>query len=201
MTTFFLVRHGVTSHTNKKLSGWLPDIHLTDEGRTQAEAAASSLARTRFDAIYASPITRCAETARIVAGPHRLAVKMRRDLGEVEYGKWTDRSFKTLYRTKLWNVVQRWPSGFRFPEGEALREVQSRSVAAVEELRSKHRKHTVCVVSHADVIRLVVAHYLGVHIDLFQRIIIGPGSITVVNVNDNGPRVLTVGAPPTASFS
>ena len=201
MTTFFFVRHGVTSHTNKKLSGWLPDIHLTDEGRKQSEIAASSLARAPFKAVYSSPIARCAETARIVAAPHRLAVRTRRDLGEVEYGRWTGRSFKSLYRTKLWSVVQRWPSGFRFPEGEALRDVQSRSVAALEELRSKHRGQTICVVSHADVIRLVVAHCLGLHMDLFQRIVIGPASITVVDVNEYGPRVITVGAPPGASFS
>jgi broad specificity phosphatase PhoE len=123
-------------------------------------------------------------------------VLVRDDLGEVDYGAWTDRSFKMLRRTKLWTRVQRWPSGVRFPDGESLREVQVRSVAALEEICSEHRRKSVCVVSHADVIRLVVAHYLGVHIDLFQRISIGPASITILVVGDDGPKVVAVNVPP-----
>jgi probable phosphomutase (TIGR03848 family) len=196
MTVLYLVRHGVTSHTGHKLSGWMPGIHLSDEGRREAEAAAAGLEKLKFGAVYSSPIERCFETAEIVAEPHRVEVLVREDLGEVDYGAWTDRSFKMLRRTKLWGRVQRWPSGVRFPDGESLREVQARSVAALEDICSEHPRRSVCVVSHADVIRLVVAHYLGVHIDLFQRISIGPGSITILAVGDDGPKVVAVNVPP-----
>ena len=196
MTTFFFVRHGVTEHTGRKLSGRLPDIHLTDEGVAQARAVGDALAKVPFKAVYSSPIDRTLETARHVAAPHGLRVQVRRGLGEVEFGRWTDKSFKYLRRFKLWEVVQRWPSGARFPEGESIREVQDRGVAEVEALRTKHSREVVCCVSHADVIKLIVAHYLGVHIDLFQRIEISPASISVVAVGDTGPRVLAVNSSP-----
>ena len=196
MTTFFFVRHAVTSHTGHKLTGWMPDVHLTDQGREQAEATAARLAGVPFKAIYSSPIERTLETAEIVAAHHGLRVRTRPNLGEVRYGKWTNRSFKTLVRTKLWSTVQRYPSGVRFPDGETLREVQARAVKEVERIRLDHPKQTVCVVSHADVIKLVAAHYLGVHIDLFQRIEISPASFTVIAVGDYGPRVLTVNSLP-----
>jgi probable phosphomutase (TIGR03848 family) len=195
MTTFFFVRHGVTSHTGRKLSGWLPGIHLTKEGIAQAEAVADRLRHTPLKAVYSSPIDRTIETARPIAMRHGLDVETREDLGEVRYGRWTNRSFKSVQRTRLWSVVQSWPSGARFPEGEALQQVQIRALEELDRIRQEHPKEAVCCVSHADVIRLVVAHYLGTHIDLFQRIAIGPGSITVVAVGDGGPRVLAVNAP------
>lgn len=201
MTTFFFVRHGVTSHTGIKLTGWMPGVSLSDQGRAEARGAASTLASVKLDAVYSSPIERTFETAEIIAEPHKLEVSVREDLGEVRYGKWTNRNLKSLARTRLWERVQRWPSGARFPDGETLGEVQARAIAALEELRADHPRGRICCVSHADVIRLVVAHYLGVHIDLFQRIVIGPASITVVSVGDSGPMVLAVNMPPTNANS
>jgi len=192
MTTFVLVRHAVTAHTGLKLSGWMPNLRLTSEGRAQAEAVAERLGSVKLDAIYSSPILRTVETARAIAARHDLDVTMRKGIGEVEYGTWTDRSLKSLARTKLWTTVQRFPSSARFPEGESLREVQSRALAELERLRAEHPRQTVCLVSHGDVIRLLAAHYLGVHIDLFQRIHIGPASVSVISVGDQGPMVLTL---------
>jgi probable phosphoglycerate mutase len=197
MTTFFLVRHAVTDHTGVRLSGWAEDVHLNDKGREQAKAIAEALADVGFSAIYSSPIERTMETAQAIADAAALPIKQRRTLGEVEYGRWTNRSLKALARTKLWQQVQAFPSGVRFPDGETLLEVQTRAVAELEALRQQHPKERVCIVSHGDVIRLVTAHYLGVHIDLFQRIIVAPGSLTVIAVGDGGPRVLTVNSRPT----
>lgn len=196
MTTFLFVRHGVTSHTGHRLSGWLPDIHLSEEGRAQAEAAAETLSKVPLKAIYSSPIDRTMETARAIAARHELEVKVTPAMGEVRYGRWTNRSFKTLARTKLWTTVQTFPSGARFPDGESLREVQARAVEEVERIRLEYPKKTVCCVSHADVIKLIAAHYLGMHIDLFQRIHIAPGSITAIAVDDSGPRVLALNSAP-----
>ncbi|HEX2051660.1 MAG TPA: MSMEG_4193 family putative phosphomutase [Actinomycetota bacterium] len=198
MTTFFLVRHGVTAHTGHKLSGWMPDVHLTDDGVAQAEAAADRLARAPIKAVYASPIDRTMETARPIAARHGLEIDVRPALGEVRYGRWTDRTFKSLRRTKLWGAVQRWPSSVRFPDGETLREVQARSLDELDRIRAEHPRHAVCCVTHADVIRLVTAHFLGVHVDLYQRIVIAPASITVVAVGDGGPQVLAMNVPPTS---
>ncbi|MPZ91725.1 MAG: MSMEG_4193 family putative phosphomutase [Actinobacteria bacterium] len=196
MTIFYLVRHGVTSHTGHRLSGRMPDIHLSDAGRSEAEVAASSLAKVRLKSIYSSPMDRCIETARIIADKHGLPARTRRDLAEVEYGSWTNRSLKAVARTKLWSSVQKWPAGTRFPEGESFVEIQSRGVAVLEDLRIRHPKDRICVVSHGDVIRLVMAHYMGIHLDLFQRILVTPSSISVLSVTDSGPLVLTLNAPP-----
>jgi probable phosphomutase (TIGR03848 family) len=196
VTTFFLVRHGLTSHTGQRLSGWLPGIHLSDEGRTQVHAIAELLERIPLEAIYSSPIDRTMETARAIAERHNLEVEVTPAMGEVQYGKWTNRSFKAVARTKLWATLQKWPSGAHFPDGETLRGVQARAVEEVERLRTEHPKKAVCCVSHADVIKLIAAHYLGVHIDLFQRISIAPASVSIVAVSDDGPRVLALNALP-----
>ncbi len=198
MTTFFMVRHAVTEHTGKKLSGWMEGVPLTEDGREQAERVAAHLEGLKFDAIYSSPIERTLETARVVAAPHGLRVHTRRDLGEVEYGDWTDRPLRVLARTKLWSTVQRWPSGARFPNGESLREVQVRAVDEIERIAEEHPKGTVCCVSHGDVIKLVFAHYLGVHIDLYQRIVVAPASVSVFSLGERGPFILSLNAIPTS---
>jgi probable phosphomutase (TIGR03848 family) len=196
VTTFYLVRHGVTAHTGHKLTGWLPDVHLNEPGRAQAEDVAEMLAGVRFAAVYSSPIERAMETAVPIARRQGLRVQRRRALGEVEFGRWTNRTFKALRNTKLWARVQRFPSGVRFPEGESFIEVQRRAIEDLEALIEIHPKQAVCCVSHADVIKLIAAHYLGVHVDLFQRMEIGPASTTVIGIGDSGPRVLSVNVPP-----
>ena len=118
------------------------------------------------------------------------------DLGEVGYGKWTNRTLKSLMKTKLWEVVQRRPSAVTFPDGESFLSVQYRAVTAVEQIRKKHRHGAVCCVTHGDVIKLVLAHYLGVHIDLFQRIVTAPAGISAVSVGDGDPHVWSLNAMP-----
>jgi probable phosphoglycerate mutase len=196
MTTFFLVRHGVTSHTGHRLTGWTPGVHLTDDGRAEVETLAGWLRDVPFKAVYSSPIDRTLDTARIVAAPHDLQVRTRRGLGEVQYGTWTNRPIRSLMKTKLWGTVQRFPSAARFPNGETLREVQVRAVTEIEKLAEEHPKGAVCCVSHGDVIKLITAHYLGVHIDLFQRIVIVPASVTTISVDPRGPYVLGLNATP-----
>lgn len=198
MTTLFFVRHAVTAHTGHRLSGWMEGIPLTAEGKKQAQTAADGLAHVEFEAIYSSPIDRTMETARAIAKPHGLPVRARRGIGEVEYGKWTNRPLKSLMRTKLWDVVLHHPSAARFPDGESILEVQDRAVAEVETIASEHPKGSVCCVSHGDVIKLIAAHYLGVHIDLYQRIVIAPASVSVITLTKGGPRVIALNNCPLA---
>lgn len=193
---FYLVRHALTAHTGNRLSGRASGIDLTDEGHTQAEALADQLADVRLKAVYSSPLERTMQTAESIAARHGLEVRARQDIGEVEYGSWTNRTFGTLQRTKLWDAVAKWPSGVRFPKGEMLTEVQARAVAEVEKLRTQHPRAAVCLVSHADVIRLIAAHYLGAHIDLYQRLVIWPASISVIAIGEDGPRVLALNTLP-----
>lgn len=195
MTTIILVRHGENDWVKKhRLAGWIPDIYLNENGRNQAQAAADRLSHLPIKAIYTSPVTRCVETATYLAKATQLELIELEDVGEVRYGEWEGKKIKKLAQNPLWRVVQFFPSRMRFPKGETLRGVQSRAIDALETLCEQHPEDTIVVVSHADLIKLVVAHYLGVHIDLFQRIVISPASCSVIMLPANGAgvRVLRV---------
>lgn len=194
MANILLVRHGENDWVKEhRLAGWLPDIHLNENGRRQVQATGARLAPQPVTAIYSSPVTRCVETAEIIAAHFRLPIIINEELGEVRYGKWEGKKIKNLANKPLWQVVQFFPSRMRFPGGEALREVQFRAIQALEQLSTQHQSETVVVVSHADVIKLVLANYLGVHIDLFQRIAVSPASVSVLHLSERGfVRVLRV---------
>ncbi len=194
--TIFLVRHATNDWVGKRLAGWTPGVHLNAEGQRQAEALAERLARWPHPpivALYSSPLERARETAQPVAERLGLDVHIVEDLGEVRYGTWTGGEIETLKNEELWRVVQTWPSAARFPEGESVRDVQCRAVSAVETIAERLEPGQAAVLfSHSDVIRVVVAHYLGVHLDLYQRLVISPASITAIGLTPHGPRVLCV---------
>ena len=185
-----LIRHALTDATGKRLSGQAPGIHLSDQGREQAKRLAERLAPIPLAAIYSSPLERCMETAEAVAVGRPLGVQAVQDLMEVGYGRWTGRPMAALVRTSLWSKIQQAPSSVRFPEGETLTEVQRRSAKAIDAIAERHPRAVVGVCSHADVIRLLLAHYAGVHIDLFQRLIISPVSVSAVLLGDRIPRIV-----------
>lgn len=190
MTVVLLVRHALTEVTGKRLSGNAPGLHLSEHGRGQAEALASRLSRVKLAMVYASPLERCTETAEALAAPRGQTVRLVPELREVEYGRWTGRPLLQLARTGLWKRLQQAPSSVRFPGGETLGEVQQRCVAALDGLAAAHPRRVIAAVTHADVIRLCLAHYAGVHIDLFQRLIVSPASVTAVALGDRVPRIL-----------
>jgi probable phosphomutase (TIGR03848 family) len=192
MTTVLLVRHGHTDTAGKRLTGWAPGIHLNESGLKQAELLVERLDGIRVDAIYSSPLERCRETAAPLAKARRTSVHVRRRLIDTGYGQWTGRSIAQLRKTKLWRTVERVPSAMRFPGGESLLEVQARAVDEVNRIARDHPKGLVVVVSHADPIRLMIAQVAGAHVDHLHRLVVDPGSITVVALGDGLPRLLRV---------
>jgi len=192
MTTLLLVRHGHTDAAGKRLTGRAPGVHLNELGRRQAERLVERLDGIRFDTIVSSPLERCRETAAPLAKARRHTVDVGRAWIEVDYGEWTGRSISQLRRTKLWRRVMFAPSNVRFPGGESLLDVQVRAVDASFDIAARHARGTVLVVSHADVIRLLVAHLAGMHADHLQRLSIDTASITAVSISDGFPRLLTV---------
>jgi probable phosphoglycerate mutase len=192
MSTLLLVRHGHTDAAGKRLTGWQPGVHLNERGRTEADRLVERLDGVRVEAIYSSPLERCRETAAPLAKDRRLSVHIRRRLIETGYGEWTGRSIAQVRKTKLWRTVERVPSAMRFPGGESLLEVQARAVDEVNRIAQDHRKGIVVVVSHADPIRLVIAYVAGAHADHLHRLVVDPGSITVVALGDGMPRLLKV---------
>ncbi len=193
MTQLLLIRHGENEYTRAgKLAGWTKGVHLNEAGQKQALALAERLGQAPIVAVYSSPLERARETAGPLAKARGLKAQICAGLGEVRYGEWTGKSLKRLARTKLWRVVQQQPSAMEFPEGETLRAVQARAVEAVEAITRAHAKDKglVVVVSHGDVIKLVVAYYLGMPLDLFQRIVIGTASVTALRLGRGHPTLV-----------
>ncbi|HEX2851446.1 MAG TPA: MSMEG_4193 family putative phosphomutase [Acidimicrobiales bacterium] len=192
-TTVHFVRHGKTPTTGSVLPGRAKGLHLADEGRQQAEAVAERLsAIKKVDAVYASPLERTRETAAPIAKRLGLRVAIERGLLECDFGDWTGRKLKELAKLPEWTTVQRYPSGFRFPNGESFAEMQARITGTIGSLVARHPGGAVVVVSHADPIKAAIASALGTHLDLFQRIVISPCSVTTVLYGAGGPAVLGV---------
>lgn len=193
MTTVLLVRHGLTPSTGKVLPGRARGLHLADRGREQAEEVARRIAElTKVDAVYASPLERTRETAAPIAAATGHKVVADKGLLECDFGEWTGASLRRLMKKPEWTTIQRSPSVFRFPGGESFPEMQHRMVAAVDRLRRAHPGGTIVCVSHADTIKAAVAHALGTPLDLFQRIVISPCSVSAIAWANAGPVVLTV---------
>ncbi|MGI8491326.1 MAG: MSMEG_4193 family putative phosphomutase [Acidimicrobiales bacterium] len=208
-TMVLLVRHGTTPTTGKVLPGRARGLHLADTGRDQAAAVAGRLAEwaggggkepsKRVAAVYASPLERTKETARPISRALGLRTRTERGLLECDFGEWTGAELKALSKKPEWATVQRYPSGFRFPGGESFAEMRARIVEAIQRLCVRHPGEAVVAVSHADPIKAAVADALGTHLDLFQRIVISPCSITAISYGPGGPAVLAVNS--TASLS
>ena len=197
-TLIVLVRHGTTTTTGKEMPGRAPGLHLSDAGEQQAKAAAARLTalhdgkKRQVSAVYASPLERTRETAAPIAEAVGLEVQIDEGLLELDIGEWTGMELAVAFKKPEWKTIQRYPSGFRFPGGESFADMQARMVTTLERLRHAHPGGTVIAVSHADPIRVAVAHALGTHLDLFQRIVVAPCSLTAVLYGDDGPTVLTV---------
>ena len=193
-TLVLLVRHGQTPTTGKTLPGRAKGLHLADKGHEQAAAVAERIAPfgAKVAGVYASPLERTRETAAPIAKALRLRVRASRGLLECDFGDWTGAELKALVKLPEWKQVQRYPSGFRFPGGESFPEMQTRIADAVAALVKEHPGKTVVAVSHADPIKAVVAHAMGTHLDLFQRIVVSPCSVTAILYTADGPIVLCV---------
>lgn len=191
-TRLLLVRHAVTEQTGPVLTGRNPGVSLSEHGVAQAEATADRLAAVPVAAVYSSPIERTAQTAAAIASRHGIDVRTDDGVLEADYGDWTGGKLADLAKTPEWKVVQGAPSRARFPNGEGLWEMQTRVVTALERIVAAHPHETVVVVSHADPIKSAVAHFCGLHLDLFQRIHVSPASVTAVQFHDGGVVVLTL---------
>jgi probable phosphoglycerate mutase len=189
-----LVRHGNTPTTGKLLPGRAAGLHLSETGRAQAEAAAARVAALTKapTAVYASPLERTRETAAPIARALGLRVRTAAGLVEADVGDWTEQRLARLYKTREWPTVHRWPVGFRFPGGESFAEMSVRTMDAVLGLVADHPGESIVAVSHADCIKAVVAAAAGVPLDLMQRLVVSPCSISAILFTAGGPLVLCV---------
>jgi len=192
-TVVLLVRHGRTATTGKVLPGRAAGLHLSPEGRAQAEELAARLATLkRVTAIYTSPLERARETAAPIGTALGLTVKVDRALIEADFGEWTGSTIKDLARQRDWGRVQWYPSRFQFPGGESFTEMATRITAAIRRYCADHPGGVVVAVSHADPIKAAVADALGLHLDLFQRVMVSTCSVTALAYGHMGSAVLAV---------
>lgn len=192
MPIILLIRHGENDYVKKhRLPGRKPGIHLNKKGRQQAKALAKRLSQAPIKAIYSSPLERTIETAEPIAEALGLKVIPRKGLIETDVGEWQGKKVKDLSSSKIWYQVQLNPSRFRFPGGERIESAQHRFVKEIEKLASRHKPEDMIIcVSHSDPIKIVVAHYLGLPLDLYQRLTVSPASITTLQVGSFGSRLL-----------
>jgi len=192
-TLLLLVRHGETPTTGMVLPGRAPGLHLSERGRAQAERVSERLSGLPVDALYSSPLERACETAEPTAARTGLALKHDDGLLECDFGEWTGSAIADLAALPEWQTVQHSPSAFRFPNGDSFPEMQARIVGAMEALCAAHAGGVIVCFSHADPIKAAVAHALGTPLDLFQRIVISPGSVSAISfVEGQAPAVLMV---------
>ncbi len=198
MATVILVRHGRTSaNASGILAGRTAGVKLDETGREQTKRLAERLAGVPLAAVVSSPLERCRQTARAIAGARSASVKMlgERGITECDYGEWQGRPLKDLAKEPLWKTVQTQPSAAEFPGGESMAAMQARSVSAVRRhdavIEREHGPGAVWVaVTHGDIIKSVLADALGMHLDLFQRINVDPASVSIIRYTGSRPYVL-----------
>ncbi|HEX8349371.1 MAG TPA: histidine phosphatase family protein [Hymenobacter sp.] len=200
MTRFLLIRHATTDAVGKHLSGRMPGVFLNEEGTAQATKLAERLTGLPVHAIYSSPLERAVQTAEPIAQVLGLETTIREDFLEMDFGDWTNRSFKELENQPLFQRFNSFRSNTRIPGGELMLEAQTRIVMGLEKLRAQHPQQTVAVVSHADLIKAAVAYYAGIHLDMFQRIEISAASVSILEIYDETARLLLLNSKSDIQF-
>jgi broad specificity phosphatase PhoE len=192
MTTFLLIRHGLTDAVGNMMTGHEAGVHLNATGRDQAVSLPRRLGSVPISAIYSSPLERARETAQPVADAFGLRVNLEPRFTEVDFGGWTNRRFADLAGDPHWQLYNAFRGVTRPPDGEGLVDVQRRSVDALLDLCARHPGEVVAVFSHADTLRAVLLYVLGMPIDFVLRLDLSPARISVLQLGEGAPRVLQV---------
>lgn len=190
MTILLLIRHASNDYLKEnRFAGWIPGIHLNAQGQREADALARRLQHISLHALYSSPLERARDTANAVAMCQHLDINIVPALGDTRVGEWEGKLIKEVEQTETWKQIRTKPAGVKIGGGESIDEVQTRMIPAIEQIVAKHPKQIVAVFSHADPIKTVVAHYLKMDLNEFQRIIINPASVTVFFFDENGIKL------------
>jgi probable phosphomutase (TIGR03848 family) len=195
-TTFILVRHASYGLLDHRLGGRAPGHSLNEQGRAEAARLAAALAGAPLAAIVASPMERTQETAAAIAARHGLAVQTDEDLIEMDFGAWTGADFRSLHDDPVWRAFNSFRATAPIPGGETMLAVQARMIAALRRLQAAHRDRMIAVVSHADPIKSVLTHFLGMPLDLMRRIEVAPASRSVLTLYDEDAVVTAINLPP-----
>jgi probable phosphoglycerate mutase len=197
-TTMHLIRHGSHDMLGRGLAGRLAGLHLDDSGRAEADAIAADLAKLPLTALVSSPLERALETATPVAARSGLPVRIDSDLNELDFGRWTGASFEALRDDPEWHAFNRFRSSAGIPGGETMLDAQARAIRAVRRIVREHAEGEVAIFCHADIVKAILAHFLGMPLDLLRRIEVAPASRSVLRLFDEDAVVIAVNLPPIA---
>jgi probable phosphoglycerate mutase len=192
-TNFLLIRHGAHDLLGKRIAGRQASVHLNQLGEQQAERLGERLSLLPIGAVYSGPLERVRETAEPISRRFNLPLEIANEFTEVDFGDWTNCTFEELSAVPLWRHFNSFRASTRPPNGELMLEIQARVLRKLAELRAQHQ--FVAIVSHGDVIRVTLAHFLGVHLDSFQRIEIDPAAMSLVEVGDDFVKVRLLNVP------
>jgi broad specificity phosphatase PhoE len=195
MTTFYLIRHAEKDTPADRITGRMPGVHLSEAGLRQAEHLADFLTSSGISLIVSSPLERARETALPLAERLGLPIQDLEEIGEVDFGDWTNLTLSELDRMEGWKLFNQFRSGSRIPGGETMLEVQARFVRKLEVLARSHSGQRVAVFSHSDPIKTVLVHYLGMSLDLMDHIEVSPASVSTLALYPWGVRVLGINRP------
>jgi probable phosphoglycerate mutase len=195
-TTFYLVRHAVHDLLGHVLAGRMRGVSLSEAGRAQANAVVGTLAAHRLAAVISSPQLRAMETAAPIAARLGLDVQIDPDVIEIDFGDWTGMRFDALSARADWRAFNAFRAMAPIPDGETMQQAQARAMATILRLRAAFPGSGIAVVSHGDIIKSVIAHVLGVPLDLFRRIEISPASCSVLVLQDEDARIEALNLPP-----
>lgn len=198
MPIILLIRHGENDYVKTgKFAGRIPGVHLNEKGLQEAREIADGMKDVPLSAIYSSPLERAIETAQPLAKARKIKITIVEGLIESDIGDWKGMEIKKARKLPEWKNVQNSPSRFRFPNGELFQEEQTRLVNAMEKILSKHKQNDlVAVFSHADPIKLIIAYYLGMPLDHFQRLGCNTGSVSVLAISISGITALGINLRP-----
>jgi broad specificity phosphatase PhoE len=192
MTTFLLIRHAHCDPLGQAIAGRAEGVHLNARGRREALALGQRLSPLELAAVYSSPLERAVETATPISESQGLPIEPAPGMIEVDFGEWTGRSLAELDGLPQWKAFNSFRSGTRIPGGECAAEVLARALAELQRIGREHpdAQELVAIVSHADVLRAVIAHFLGIPTDLYHRIELSPASVSVLALEPWGSRLL-----------
>jgi probable phosphomutase (TIGR03848 family) len=193
MARIVLLRHAHSVANEKNLlAGRTAGISLSKTGKEQAKDLIARLGNVAFDEVAISPMQRCRETIDpwLASSGAKDRIVVDESISEVDYGSWSGKSLASLRRKAQWKVVQDFPSQMKFPEGESLLEMQGRALSGFYRLNAVKGKGPRLLVSHGDVIKSIVAHCLGMHLDQFQRLVIEPASLTIIDTDSGTSRLV-----------
>jgi probable phosphomutase (TIGR03848 family) len=192
MTRFLLIRHAAIDAHGRNLPGRTPGVHLNEKGRAQAQALARRMSGLPVVAIYSSPLERAVETAGPIAKLLGLEIATREDFLELAFGDWTGHDIAGMAGDASFQRFNTFRSCTPAPGGEFMLQAQARMIVGLDALRARHPGQAVAVISHGDLIKAAVAHYAGIHLDLFQRIEISPASVSTVEIDDASVRIIAI---------